>query len=142
MIDPELRRFIEGQRVARFTSVDEKGRPHVVPICFALVGENIYSVLDAKPKRVEVMRLRRVRNLLANPDVQVLLDRYDEDWSLLRYVQLRGKASIITPDGTEHAAALDALRARYPQYRAMDLEDAPVIRVAVEGCVAWQAARA
>lgn len=142
MIEPELREFIEGQRVARFASVDEQGRPHVVPVCFALLGENLYSVLDAKPKRVDVMRLRRVRNLLARPSVQVLFDRYEEDWSLLRYVQLRGRASLLMPGDEEHAPALASLRARYPQYRAMALEAAPVIRVAVESCVAWRAAPA
>jgi PPOX class probable F420-dependent enzyme len=119
--------------------VDERGRPHLVPVCFAYRDGVVYIALDAKPKRVPLTRLRRVRNLLANPEVQLLVDRFDEDWSRLAYVQLRGRAGLLQP-GPEHTEALSLLRAKYPQYVAMRLEDAPMIRVEVYEAVAWTAA--
>lgn len=134
----DLLAFVAEARVARLGSVDPRGRPHLVPICFVLNDATLYSVLDAKPKRVEVTALRRVRNLLANPNVQVLIDRYDEDWARLAYIQLRGAATLLQP-GPEHAVALAALRDKYLQYVAMPLDDAPMIRVAIEGWVAWRA---
>ena len=137
-LTPDLETFVRDARVARLATVDERGRPHVVPVCFVYQDGAVYSVLDAKPKRVAVTHLRRVRNLLANPNVQLLVDRYDEDWTRLAYVQLRGRAEILQP-GPEHAQALATLRAKYRQYAAMALADAPLIKVTVEDHVAWQA---
>ena len=111
----------------------------MVPVCFAYHAGVVYIALDAKPKRVPVTRLRRVRNILANPEVQLLIDRYAEDWSRLAYVQLRGRASLIEP-GPEHSQAIVSLRAKYTQYLGMPLEDSPVIRIEVYDLVAWQAA--
>ena len=73
MLPLEVEAFVSSQRVARLATVDADGRPHIVPICFACANGVVYSVLDAKPKRVPVRDLRRVRNLLARPDVQVLV---------------------------------------------------------------------
>ena len=135
-LSPEVLAFINTHRVARFATVDDAGRPHVVPICFAYRDGSVYSVLDAKPKRVPVRELRRVRNLVANPSVQLVFDRYDEDWTRLAYVQLRGTARIIEA-GPEQSTAVRLLRERYTQYRAMDIDEAPVIAVAIERCVTW-----
>ncbi|MEX2226946.1 MAG: TIGR03668 family PPOX class F420-dependent oxidoreductase [Dehalococcoidia bacterium] len=139
-IDISVREFIEHQRVARLATVDEHGRPHVVPICFALAGEVLYSAIDEKPKSGDYRRLRRLRNIEANPNVQVLFDVYDDaDWSRLRYVQLRGRARIIDA-GDEHAAAIALLRQRYAQYTTMALESRPVIAIDMERVVEWRAA--
>jgi PPOX class probable F420-dependent enzyme len=121
-LTPGLEAFVRDARVARLATVDQQGRPHVVPVCFVYTDGLVYSVLDAKPKRVPATSLRRVRNLLVNPDVQLLVDRYDEDWNRLAFVQLRGRAELLAP-GAEHAEALGALRAKYPQYASMSLED-------------------
>lgn len=111
--------------------------PHAVPVCFALVGEAAYVVLDGKPKRVAPRALARVRNILANPRAALVVDRYDDtDWSRLGWVMLRGGARIIEP-GPEHARALDALRARYPQYREMALSDSPMIALDIAKVTAW-----
>jgi len=133
-----LEAFLDAQRVARLATVDAQSRPHVVPVCFTYANGVIYIALDAKPKRVPVRELRRVRNLVANPQAQLLVDVWDEDWSRLAYLQLRGVASLIGP-GEEQAEAVRLLRARYVQYASMQLEDAPVIRMAVESYAAWGA---
>lgn len=135
-LSPAVEAFISDQRVARLATVDSHERPHVVPVCFAYRQGVVYSVLDAKPKRVPVEGLQRVRNLLTNPDVQVLLDRYDEDWARLAYVQLRGRASLLQPSA-EQALAIRLLREKYAQYLEMEIDDSPVIKVEVAAVVAW-----
>jgi PPOX class probable F420-dependent enzyme len=137
-LPPHLEAFLHAQRVARLATVDEHARPHVVPVCFAYADGVVYVALDAKPKRVPVRKLRRVRNLIANPNVQLLLDVWDEDWTRLAYLQLRGVTSVIEA-GPEQAEAIRLLRARYTQYVTMPLVDAPVIRIAVASYVAWGA---
>jgi|SRR5918996_5212842 PPOX class probable F420-dependent enzyme len=137
-LPPDLEPFVRDARVARLATVDQRGRPHIVPVCFAYQDGFIYSVLDAKPKRVPVQQLRRVRNLLANPNVQLLIDRYDEDWSRLRYIQLRGRASLVE-SGPEHESALALVRDKYVQYTSMPIDRAPIIKIVVEGYVTWTA---
>ena len=112
-LSPAAEALVREARVARLATVDARGRPHIVPICFVYDGACVYSALDTKPKRVPVERLLRVRNILVNPHVQLLVDRYDEDWARLAYVQLRGVASILEP-GPEHAEALRLLRQVHP----------------------------
>ena len=129
--------FIDAQRVARLATVDGDGRPHIVPICFARDGDGLYTPIDEKPKSGDYARLRRLRNIAANPGVQVLFDRYDDgDWSRLAYVQVRGSARVLD-GGDEHAGAVAMLRERYAQYRAMSLDARPVIAIEVDAVVAW-----
>ena len=78
----------EDARVARLATVSRDGRPHVVPICFVLDGDTLHTAVDEKPKRTR--SLQRLRNIEANPNVEVLIDGYDEDWSRLWWVRLRG----------------------------------------------------
>lgn len=131
-----VRDFVAAARVGHLATVDGRGRPHVVPFCFVLEGDIAYSVLDEKPKTVPVEELRRVKNILARPDVQFVVDVYDEDWSCLAFVQLRGRARLLTT-GEEHSRALSVLRDKYPQYVAMKLEVRPVIAIDLAGYVAW-----
>jgi coenzyme F420-0:L-glutamate ligase / coenzyme F420-1:gamma-L-glutamate ligase len=132
----ELERFVRAQRVARLATVDARGRPHVVPIVFVYAASQLYTPIDAKPKSVPVRKLRRVRNILASPHVQVLLDRYDEDWSQLGFVQLRGHAELIER-GDEHREAIGLLERAYPQYAGLPLEGRPIIRVTIESFFSW-----
>ncbi len=132
--------FVGAARVARLATAGANARPHVVPVCFVIEGEAVYIALDEKPKRVPPERLRRVRNILENPHVQLLIDHYEENWARLGFVQLSGEASLLA-GGPEHAAALSLLRAKYPQYKPMDLESRPVIRIAVTRVTTWRAAR-
>ena len=132
------RRFIESMRVARLATADASGAPHVVPVCCALIADNLYVTIDEKPKRSGVRGMKRLRNIDENPNVAVVFDRYDEDWSRLAWVMLRGRAEILE-DGDEHDRAQAALRERYAQYRAMRLEPLPVIALRIARVNAWGA---
>ena len=122
--------------VGRLATADAQGRPHVIPICFALDGQLIYSVLDAKPKRGSLTGLRRVRNILANPHVSLVVDHYDSDWTRLWYILISGTAQLIY-EGAEQERAVEILREKYPQYRAMELEGNPVIKITPERVTGW-----
>jgi PPOX class probable F420-dependent enzyme len=122
---------LEGARVARLATVDPRGRPHVVPISFALDGDTLYTAVDEKPKRTR--ELQRLRNIQANPQVEVLIDEYDEDWSRLWWVRLRGTARIV-----DDRRAMELLAAKYPQYRERP-PVGPVIAVSIEERIQWTA---
>ena len=131
-----VERFVRKHRVARLATVDERGRPHVVPVSYAYARGRLYTPLDLKPKAVAPEGLRRVRNILANPQVQVLIDDYDEDWSRLAFVQLRGTAALLH-EGPEYRQASRLLTRKYPQYGVMPLAGRPIIEMTIEGVVAW-----
>jgi PPOX class probable F420-dependent enzyme len=123
-------------RVARLATADLANRPHVVPIVFAADEERLYTPLDGKPKRVPVRQLTRVRNLLANPQVAVVMDAYDEDWSRLAWVLVRGSGALVE-DGPLHRTGVRLLTAKYPQYHSMPLDDRPLIVVTPERVTSW-----
>lgn len=125
-------------RVARLATLDEQGYPHLVPVCYATDGRAYYSALDAKPKRVPPERLRRVRNIRANPRVALLFDHYEEDWRRLRYVMVQGRAELLA-GGPEHEAARGLLLAKYPQYHTTTplAAEAVVIKITPERVVEW-----
>ena len=140
-IDDTTREFIRDHRVARFATVDESGQPAVVPICYALEGESIYSPVDEKPKRVAPAQLKRVRNVRANPKVSLVIDDYSEDWGKLRFVLITGRAEIIPPeDGApEHARAVALLREKYDQYRLMAIDERLIIKITIRSVRRWDA---
>jgi coenzyme F420-0:L-glutamate ligase/coenzyme F420-1:gamma-L-glutamate ligase len=113
------------------------GKPHAVPVCFALARASIFIALDEKPKDVAVTRLKRVRNILENPDVALIADRYTEAWDLLAFVMVRGRAELLNRDAEEHAAAVRLLRGKYHQYETMRIEENPVIAIRPESAASW-----
>jgi PPOX class probable F420-dependent enzyme len=133
------RSFIESARVARLATVDAQGRPHVVPVCFALVDDRFYIALDEKPKRVRPMDLKRVRNIVERSEASLLVDRYSDDWSLLAYVLVHCTATLVPPSDPAHAAAMAALRTRYPPYGAMNIGAQPIIMLAPVYVSSWGA---
>jgi PPOX class probable F420-dependent enzyme len=136
-ISPEQAAFLERQRSGRLATVDPRGQPHAVPICYALLDGILYTPIDEKPKTGDPRELRRIRNILENPKVCLVVDHYeDEDWSRLAWLQVRGVASLVE-DEAERERALAALRGRYVQYRSMALEGLPLLRITPTRLVGW-----
>jgi len=136
-LSPEQAAFLVRQRVARLATADAAGAPHAVPVCFAYSPGAIYIALDEKPKHVPLARLKRVRNVLENPNVALVADRYAEDWSVLAFVVVRGRAGLLEPGMSEHADAVWLLRGKYHQYEGMRIENNPVICVRPERVASW-----
>lgn len=138
-ISGAVRKILKQARVARLATLDGRGRPHLVPVCFAYDGKAFYSAVDQKPKRVPPERLARVRNIRAVSRVALLIDEYGEDWGKLWFILIRGRAKLLSRAARqERAAAIRRLRAKYPQYaQGMLADDAPVIRIAPERVTIW-----
>jgi PPOX class probable F420-dependent enzyme len=130
------RRFLDRQRVAHLATADRRAIPHVVPVCFVVSARTLYITIDEKPKRQSSAELKRLTNIIENPEVAVVVDRYDEDWTLLGWVMLRGQAEVLA-DGTEHDDAQALLRSRYSQLRTMRISQHPVIAVRIERTTSW-----
>ena len=139
---PEARAFLERHRVGHLATAGADGAPHVVPVCYALDASALYFVADEKPKRRPARELLRLQNLRANPRAAVVVDDWDEDWTRLAWILVRGSARVVI-DPVAHAGAVGLLRARYPQYRAMALDDParnPVVRIDPTRVVLWRGA--
>ena len=161
-LSPEQIQRLSAAPVGHLSTVSREGFPHVIPVCFALDlkedSSAIYIALDQKPKRASLTRLRRVRNILENPRVALVIDHYDEDWTQLWYILLTGTAQLLNreppaphpepvegpelteaahPELVEGRRAIHLLRQKYPQYRHMDIDDNPVIRITPQRAVAW-----
>ena len=130
---------LEEARVARLATLDAACGPHIVPVCFAYDGKVFYTAVDRKPKRVVPERLARLRNISAAPQVALVIDKYDEDWTRLWYVLVRGTAKLVAKSAHgERTRAIRQLRAKYPQYAAGMLADnAPIIRITPERITSW-----
>ena len=138
VLGQDERAFLQGRRVAHLATVDGAGIPNVGPVCFTVAGDSIYMTIDRKPKSGRP--LKRLRNIAENPNVVLTADHYDDDdWSRLRWVMVRGCAEMLE-SGAEHDEAQALLRAKYPQYRAMDLAPLPVIAIRIERATSWSGA--
>jgi PPOX class probable F420-dependent enzyme len=135
MLSDHQARFLAYCRVGHLATADTRGTPHLVPVCFAVNERALYMTIDQKPKS-NPRALKRLRNITENPVAAFVADRWDEDWTRLGWVMLRGPAEILTA-GAEHDQAQECLRSRYPQYRAMELADLPVIAVRIERVTSW-----
>lgn len=137
MEEAEARHRFAQARSARLATITPDGAPHLMPICFALAGSTMHSVVDGKPKRTA--RLQRLRNVAAEPRVALLADHYeDADWTRLWWVRAEGRAHVLDPGSPQAAAAVDRLAARYPQYRE-NRPAGPVLEVRIERWSGWAA---
>ncbi|MGW4404370.1 TIGR03668 family PPOX class F420-dependent oxidoreductase [Nonomuraea sp. NPDC004702] len=125
------RSLFEGARVARLATADAAGVPRVVPVTFAVLGNDVVTAVDHKPKSTH--DLARLRDIRANPRVSLLADHYEDDWTRLWWARADGTATVCE-DG--HDAALRALAGKYDQYRRRPPEG-PVIVVAVSRWSGW-----
>ena len=132
-LDAELRQRLERAPVARLATVRPDGRPHVVPVTFAVAGDVIVTAVDHKPKTTT--SLQRLRNIETRGVASVLVDHYDEDWSRLWWVRGDGGARVVAA-GPERDEAVERLVEKYPQYRE-EPPRGPVIVVTVSRWAAW-----
>jgi PPOX class probable F420-dependent enzyme len=143
------RALMESARTATLATLGPSGRPRLVPICFSLGPDGpdgrprVHSPLDEKPKATDDPHdLARVKDLLVLPEATLLVDRWSEDWDRLAWLRLEARGLLLEPEPherEEHAAAIVALRAKYPQYVAQRLEERPVIRFTIDRILAWGA---
>jgi PPOX class probable F420-dependent enzyme len=131
----EMHRRAAEASVARLATIDSNGRPHVVPVCFALDGETLYSAVDQKPKTTT--RLRRLDNIREHPEVAVLIDHYEDDWSRLWWVRLRGTARVVDV-GPDRELAVALLGEKYEQYLVAP-PTGPMIVMSVDEWRGWSA---
>ena len=135
MLSEEQTRFLAACRVGHLATADARAIPHLVPVCFVVTEGAVYITIDQKPKG-DPRALKRLKNILENPVAVFVADRYDEDWTRLGWVMLRGPAEILA-DGAEHDRAQALLRSRYEQYRGMELDGLPVIAIRIERVTSW-----
>ena len=135
MTEEEARRRMATARVGRLASIGPNGRPHVVPICFAVAGARVVSVIDQKPKRT--VQVRRLENVRRNPDVQLVVDHYDDDWSALWWVRISGRGRVVD-GGATREEVIDLLGRKYRQYRE-HRPTGPVLVIDITQISSWQA---
>jgi PPOX class probable F420-dependent enzyme len=128
-----MRQRVEAAPVARLGTISAAGRPHLVPCCFALIGDTVYTAVDAKPKSTTA--LRRLHNLATNPAACLLVDHYEDDWSRLWWVRIDGRGRVVT-DQLEADRAQRALEAKYSQYRSVPILG-PWIALDAQRWLAW-----
>jgi PPOX class probable F420-dependent enzyme len=131
-----MRRLAAAAPVGRLATVAADGTPHIVPVCFAMIGDVVYSAVDHKPKRTS--QLKRLANVQATGSACLLVDHYDDDWSRLWWVRLDGRGRLVE-DRAERAVALAALAGKYRQY-AVRTPVGPVLAVDTTGATGWSAA--
>ena len=132
VLNDEQLSFVRAAPVAHLATADAEGRPHVVPVTFVFLDGAFWFAIDEKPK--STTRLKRIRNIEENANIALVIDRYDDDWSRLGWVMVQGTAEVVAEGGE---AVLDALRAKYPQYREMSLEGRPVVRIKPSNVMGW-----
>jgi PPOX class probable F420-dependent enzyme len=135
MLSEQESRFLASRRVGYLATADARATPHLVPVCFVVSDGVLYITIDQKPKG-DPRTLKRLKNIIENPVAAFVADRYDEDWTRLGWVMLRGPAAILA-EGAEHDGAQALLRSRYPQYWEMELAGLPVIAVRIDRVTSW-----
>jgi len=150
ILSPVERAFFAAQRRAILATISPQGAARLVPVCFVLADADdhlgrpiVYSPVDEKPKASPDPRaLHRVQDLLVLPDVSLLVDRWDEDWTRLAWLRVYGHGVLLEPqphEREEHATAIALLRAKYPQYATHRLEERPIIRMTLDRSRSWGA---
>ena len=128
--------LLESARVAHLGLVDEEGHPRVLPVTFALAEDRIWSAVDEKPKRAPGKELARVRFLRRDPRAALTIDRYEEDWTQLAWLQVLGQVSVV--EASDAAGGLAALTAKYSQY-GRSPPPGPLLALAPKRCLFWRA---
>jgi PPOX class probable F420-dependent enzyme len=130
-------RRLSNSRVARLATVNEDGRPHIVPIVFAIDGDTLYFAVDAKPKKTT--NLHRLKNIAAKPAVSILADHYEDDWKQLWWVRADGTARVVA-DSAEAERATELLANKYEQHRRQR-PVGPVVAIHIDRLSGWSGSR-
>ena len=132
----QYREIFDSCPIAHLATADRDANPHVIPVCCVSDGNAIFSVLDQKPKTVRLNDLKRVKNILSNPKVSLVIDHYDDNWQELWYLLVMGNANVIET-GQTHSRAIDLLHIKYPQYNNMDIDNNPIIEIKPTRIISW-----
>ena len=138
--DKDALRWLSSQKVAYLATTDVHAQPHLVPVVFVRMDEDIFICIDEKPKKNR--SLKRLENIKANPKISLLVDNYDDDWQELKWVRVDGTAILLEITDESRAvfeSVISTLRDKYPQYRTMDLSRGPLIRITINSLASWQA---
>lgn len=138
-LTPDDRAFMAAARTATLATTAPDGRPRLVPVCFEVEEstDRLWIALDEKPKQASDPRdLARVRDILARPDVALLVDRWSEDWTQLAWLRLAGRAALVEPADVP-AGIVESLRAKYPQYQEHALESRPMLAIKIQHVTRW-----
>jgi PPOX class probable F420-dependent enzyme len=129
IIPPTVEEFIQRARVARLATIDSEFKPHVVPVVFVFDGNHFFIPLDEKRKTTKPERLKRIKNIQYNPDVALLIDQYDEDWTKLAFVMIQGKASVASKreGNVQVRQAYKKLMTKYIQYQTVGIGEMCII---------------
>ncbi len=136
----DVRAVLQSARHGYLSTASAEGDPHLQPVVFQVVGDAVYIAIDEKPKTT--LRLKRLTNIEANPRFALMVDHYDDNWNRLWWILLRGPARVLWPTEwrvDEASAAIAALRAKYPQYESMGLEERPLLKLTPERVTRWSA---
>jgi PPOX class probable F420-dependent enzyme len=137
-LGPADRDRIATARVARLATIRPDGRPHLVPVTFALLPPTadesirLAFAVDHKPKRTSA--LQRLDNIARTPHISLLIDGYDEDWDRLWWFRIDGTAEVVA----ESAEAIDALQDKYDQYKEIR-PSGPVVLITADHVASWSA---
>jgi PPOX class probable F420-dependent enzyme len=134
------RDLVERSPVGHLSYLDERDRPRVLPVTYAVSGEAMWTAIDRKPKQAPPERIARVRYLRRRPEAALCVDHYEDDWSRLAWVQAIGSVEVFEPGspGDEERSALALLAHKYPAY-ASDAPDGPLIAVRPDRLLCWRA---
>jgi PPOX class probable F420-dependent enzyme len=129
IIPPTVEEFIQRARVARLATIDSEFKPHVVPVVFVFDGNHFFIPVDEKRKTTKPERLKRIKNIQYNPDVALLIDQYDEDWTKLAFVMIQGKASVASKreGNVQVRQAYKKLMTKYIQYQTVGIGEMCII---------------
>jgi PPOX class probable F420-dependent enzyme len=135
-LSPPAARLVRSARIGHLATADRNGQPLVIPICYVFDGKEFFSPIDEKPKQTAPRELKRVKNILENPQVSLVVDHYEEDWTKLAYMLVKGKARILS-SGEKHRKAVRLLRRKYSQYESMAIHERPMIVIRPLRITGW-----
>jgi len=137
-LDQKTKTLIKRAKVARLATVDQKSHPYVVPVVFVFHENSFFIPLDEKVKTVNARKLKRVKNIEKNPNVTLLIDKYQNDWKKLFFLMIHGKATVIDGKNNKLMYKIHKLLiSKYPQYKKIGVGNS-CIKITPHGITHWK----